>query len=285
MRHLLHIVISAVAAFVICPFSQAGPEWIEEDDAGSTTGSAQVIETPGGGSLSRIQGSLNGPAVAGGRPGTVDFEDVYQIIVTDPPMFLIDYSDAKLDFALYLFKQSGLPLLGSLDSIIPPMQPSIGPVLPAMSTDGTGVVLTAPGIYYLAISGNDRMPASALGPAFFFATPTEVSGPDGPGGMLPLTQWIGPGLTGDYDIMMIHGVSGAEPSCPADIDGDGVVGGIDLGILLASWSIPVGAPGCAGLLPCLADLNGDGVVDGLDLGILLASWSIPPTAPGCAGPT
>ncbi|MBU3683597.1 MAG: alpha/beta hydrolase [Phycisphaerales bacterium] len=47
-----------------------------------------------------------------------------------------------------------------------------------------------------------------------------------------------------------------------DLNGDGVVDGTDLGILLASWSN-------AGR----GDLNGDGVVDGIDLGILLGAWT------------
>jgi hypothetical protein len=49
---------------------------------------------------------------------------------------------------------------------------------------------------------------------------------------------------------------------PADFNRDGVVDGIDLGVLLAAWGTP-GGP---------ADLNGDGVVDGNDLGSLLGSW-------------
>ena len=67
-----------------------------------------------------------------------------------------------------------------------------------------------------------------------------------------------------------------EPS-PADLNGDAIVDGLDLGILLANWSIPPGSPGCGGGRrgkPCPADINGDGTVDGLDLGILLASWSL-----------
>jgi hypothetical protein len=48
-----------------------------------------------------------------------------------------------------------------------------------------------------------------------------------------------------------------------DLDGDGEVGGSDLGLLLSNW----GGPGPVG------DLNLDGVVDGGDLGALLASWS------------
>jgi len=49
---------------------------------------------------------------------------------------------------------------------------------------------------------------------------------------------------------------------PADLNGDGVVDGADLGILLKNW----GGRG-------LGDLNDDGVVDGSDLGILLEHWS------------
>jgi hypothetical protein len=58
-----------------------------------------------------------------------------------------------------------------------------------------------------------------------------------------------------------------------DVNGDGLVDGIDLGLVLANWSIPAGSPGCAGSHPCPADINGDGVVNGLDLGILLSQWT------------
>jgi len=49
---------------------------------------------------------------------------------------------------------------------------------------------------------------------------------------------------------------------PADLDGGGVVGTGDLGVLLAAWGT-AGGP---------ADLDGDGVVGSGDLGILLAAW-------------
>ncbi|MCA9283986.1 MAG: hypothetical protein KDA22_02135 [Phycisphaerales bacterium] len=50
--------------------------------------------------------------------------------------------------------------------------------------------------------------------------------------------------------------------CPADLSGDGVVDGTDLGQLLGAWG-----SGLAG-----ADLDGDGSVGGGDLGMLLAAW-------------
>jgi predicted outer membrane repeat protein len=56
------------------------------------------------------------------------------------------------------------------------------------------------------------------------------------------------------------------PSIPGDLNGDGVVDGADLLILLAAWGK------CADPDDCPADLNDDGTVDGADLLILLANW-------------
>lgn len=50
----------------------------------------------------------------------------------------------------------------------------------------------------------------------------------------------------------------------ADITGDGVVNGEDLGVLLSQW----GESGSQA-----SDLNEDGLVDGADLGILLSEWT------------
>jgi hypothetical protein len=53
-----------------------------------------------------------------------------------------------------------------------------------------------------------------------------------------------------------------DPHQP-DLNSDGQVNGVDLGILLAAWGTT--GPG---------DLNEDGQVDGMDLGLLLADWTI-----------
>ncbi len=50
------------------------------------------------------------------------------------------------------------------------------------------------------------------------------------------------------------------PPCPADLDGDGVVGPADLATLLGAWSTP------------FADLNGDGITGAADLAMLLGEW-------------
>lgn len=52
-------------------------------------------------------------------------------------------------------------------------------------------------------------------------------------------------------------------SCTGDMNGDHVVNGADLGLLLGAWG------SCPG---CIQDINQDGVVNGADLGLLLGAW-------------
>ena len=54
-----------------------------------------------------------------------------------------------------------------------------------------------------------------------------------------------------------------ECDCPGDLNGDGVVGGPDLSIMLSSW----GSDGPA-------DLDGDNIVTGADLAALLSTWGL-----------
>jgi len=72
-------------------------------------------------------------------------------------------------------------------------------------------------------------------------------------------SWIAstgePGSPGTFVIVSCVG------SCPADLSGNGSVGGEDLATLLGNWGGT--GPG---------DLNGDAVVDGADLAALLGAW-------------
>jgi sialidase-1 len=60
-----------------------------------------------------------------------------------------------------------------------------------------------------------------------------------------------------------EGICAANP-CPADLDGDGVVGGADLASLLALWGKIGGGSA--------ADIDDDGIVGGVDLAAVLAAW-------------
>ena len=67
-----------------------------------------------------------------------------------------------------------------------------------------------------------------------------------------------PAVSGD---LVIDGPPQVPP-CPGDIDGDGTVNGLDMGIILGNWDTTTPS----------TDLNGDGITNGLDLGILLGGW-------------
>ena len=62
-------------------------------------------------------------------------------------------------------------------------------------------------------------------------------------------------------VLTIDGPDGPDP-CTGDFNGDGVVDGADLTILLGGWGTAAG------------DLNGDGNTDGADLTILLGAWGL-----------
>lgn len=90
------------------------------------------------------------------------------------------------------------------------------------------------------------------------------------GGGLSLTGTIGQAAAGQLaggGLALHSGFWAMSPQsskpepCFGDLNGDAVVDGADLGLLLGAW----GTTGPA-------DLNGDGVVDGADLGLLLSLW-------------
>jgi hypothetical protein len=53
-----------------------------------------------------------------------------------------------------------------------------------------------------------------------------------------------------------------EAACPGDIDGNGVINGGDLGMLLLDW----------GSDAARSDIDGNGIVNGADVGLLLLAW-------------
>lgn len=181
----------------------AGPEWGEGGDAGSLPGTAQPV-TGGGGPLTKIIGDLHGPSSMPGR-GTDDYQDMYLINICDPLMFratTLPNLDgfANFDPSLWLFNADGTGLIANLDAA--PGEPNSFMLNEA--TDGTGAILLTPGLYYLAISGAGSIPLAGPGslPIFDFAFPGEVSGPDGPGGLSPISGWTEPGDWGHYEIAL-----------------------------------------------------------------------------------
>jgi len=188
-----HCVVAACAVAGFGSAAIAGPDWIERRDAGSTIGTAQVPERPEGApALLSIAGTL-----AEGLDAP-DYEDLYFIRITTPGSFSIRPAYADFNPVLYLFNVTvngeGYGLLANDDESLL----STLPKLVGMSNDGTQVIVSFPGDYVLAVTTQGRYPVSRTGAIFDLASPTEVSGPDGPGGINPLQGWEGSGQIGRY---------------------------------------------------------------------------------------
>lgn len=175
----------------------AGPDWVEKGDAGSIPGRAQ--RTIGTGELRSISGTLSeGLSVP-------DYEDLYFIQVLNPTGFRFDLTRASFDTQVFIFEWYGYSsefafgLLGNDDGLVQG-KPVMGSLIDGPANDGSGARITKPGIYLLAITGYGRIPMGYSGPIFYFASRTEISGPDGKGGQDPLEGWEGRGAVGGYRI-------------------------------------------------------------------------------------
>lgn len=198
----------------------AGPDHIEQNDAGSTIGGAQKI-FKNNVVLERIYGSL-GSVRSSGRG--LDIEDMYQFRIVDPINFSartdgVDGSFAEFDSELWLFRIDGNNAFGLLgnDDVHPTCQPGFvcgGSLIRPPATDDTGQMIPGPGDYLLAISRKNSKPLSAGGLIFNQADPTEISGPDGPGGPFPHQAWTGSDHPGGNYLIVLTGAEG-YPLVPA----------------------------------------------------------------------
>jgi hypothetical protein len=182
----------------------AGPDWIEDGDAGRSIGDAQ--DTTSVGLISTIAGTLGG----------ADQEDVYRLLIQDaddiasPVQFgLVNGGDTVFNPALWLFDSAGFGVLGNDDD---PILGGFGARLITPSTDGVTLLLP-PGEYFIAVTESGNVPLSfnpgrgggkgTLEEIFFFNDQFEVSGPDGAGAGNPLIEWSGgAGSSGNYGVVI-----------------------------------------------------------------------------------
>lgn len=213
MRYVFGCGVCAVA-LMVTNSSFAGPDWVEDGDAGSSIESAQVINNVVGGQVQRIVGQLSGGGTVAGIDA--DFEDLYLINITDPSKFMVSTApqfggSADFQTSLWLFDFDGFGQLGNVYSPQSPLGGAAGEILGStlfnFATDDTGHVITKPGLYYLGITGVPNHPL-ASGPTegmdiFQFDQFDEISGPDGPGAAFPFIKWWwGEGETGSYEIIV-----------------------------------------------------------------------------------
>lgn len=114
--------------------------------------------------------------------------------------------------------------------------------------------------------------APISGPSGFSFVGAIMTGPERIASVLIRSGTLAP-LAGNVDapwagadIVVMDDFIYGEPislNCPADLNGDGVVDGGDLGLFLSAWGANFAHP---------ADFDGDGLVYGSDLGVMLSSW-------------
>lgn len=214
-------IVSLAVVGVCCSSACAGPDWVEAGDAGSSFFSAQFPTRPLGiTQLDSVEGSLS---FGIGEP---DYEDMYFFRITNPAAFSLSMEFADFNAVMYLFNVTVNHELYGLLGNDNMNDETLLPRLAAMASDGTGVTITQPGDYVLAVTGAGRVPVSRSGPIFNLASPTEISGADGSGGINPLSGWTGVGEQGRYIITL---ESADFPAAPAP--GTGIVAG--LGVMAA----------------------------------------------------
>lgn len=206
-------VASAVFALTLAAPALAGPDWDEgATDAGSTVGTAQVIDTSG--SLNSIKGKLGGPGFVTG-----DFQDCFLLSVTDADAFNISLTSTfggppGFDPMMFLFRIDILNGSMVAKAILANNDKSQGNPLPGLTNaanDGSGAVVRAPGLYLIAISGFGSQPVNALGEFVFsqsFLQPGVIGGPaSNPSGGYLLDGWSADGSFGNYELL-VQGVAG-----------------------------------------------------------------------------
>lgn len=249
--------IAALAVFMALAagtLADARPDYCEQGDTHDLPEEAQRVE--GQGALERLNGRIEGFGVLG-----EDLGDMYLIDITDPASFRLRLvAGGGVRPQLWLFAGPGLTSYPEGVGLLANNGAGLdyeGALLLNASTDGTGVVLSEPGFYYVAITGQEpdgdnddgggdgRVPQGrspgVLGDIFEFGPGFEVSGPDGAAGAYPIFRWRGTGDVGPYSVEA-DGVTLIEDLCPADLDGDGVTGFSDILLVLANWGPCPGPP-------------------------------------------
>jgi len=90
--------------------------------------------------------------------------------------------------------------------------------------------------------------------------PCDLIDPDAP----PPNPEDPPFMPGHFGLHWQATLSCLSCGVPGDVNGDGLVNGADLAMILGSWGA---CPGCP------ADVTGDGVVNGADIAIVLGNWT------------
>ncbi len=201
---------ATVLSLSIAGAAFAGPTWDGDldSDAGNTASTAQVVTQSG--PVMEIKGRVSATAFM----GNPDYADMFLIRIAAPTMLKFSTAggdnggSANFDSSLFLFKAAegttgprAFGVLGNGDY----SQSMNGALIQSQSNDGSGFVLTDPGLYYIAISmaGFNPMSDNSL------IWPNVPAGVIGFGNFSPLTGWTNESNNqgGEYSIRTV-GIEG-----------------------------------------------------------------------------
>ena len=210
---------SVVALFAASAASAHGPSWEGDllEDAKDKANTAQGVTT--GGPITSITGTLGSYPLAGGG---VDLVDMYLIRLENPGILKISTfgnsfgGSAAFDSQLFLFRATGAPgsmkalgLLANNDGD----DGSTGSLIGQAATDGSGFLVDAPGLYFIAIAAFGVNPFTTGGAPIWGAL--NVPGQVRYGNQAELVDWAAGGQSpgGSYTIS-IAGFSGNAVPAP-----------------------------------------------------------------------
>jgi hypothetical protein len=197
---------ASVALMAATGLANAGPDWVEILDAGSVVDTAQPISILT--QLQSVTGTLNSTGFL-----DPDLEDCYLFDITSPSTFLITTSGLEVELSIFRLIRDEAQELQAYGVLSNNNGPAAAQ-LTQFSTDFTEAFISEPGTYMLSISLEGRAPVSNFGNIFNIATPTEISGPDGPGGDFQLVGWTGTSSANGQYTMTLEGVSGTRVPAP-----------------------------------------------------------------------
>ncbi len=204
---------------------------------------------------------------ASADPGVLEFENKDDWLASIGPLVTVDFSGFKPGTVITdQYADLGVLFVDGFYTI-PPFDPFVYPN-DGWGLDGNGditVVFDTPMAYIgVDFPGGLAIDLFSEGKLIYSSSDFGGGGVGHFGGLISshffdsalLIDWAG--FEAEIDDLLF-----GPPDCPADLDGDGSVGILDLLSLLAAWGTdPAGPP----------DFDGDGTVGILDLLSLLTNW-------------
>lgn len=200
-------------------FENMGRDYEEDSDAGDSPDTSQKVTLDTFDTVKTIKGELKGDQNnALGGDGPPDLQDVYEVVIKDPGVFVIQtippQGSTEFDSLLGVYDYAGFALLANEDAKPNSLGSRVG-----NSTSQGVIVINEPGAIYISISGASSRPVTANGAQVFAFTDdaVDVVGASPAGQESPFAAWGGGSLkeVGNY-VIELTAVAPFPSNCGVD---------------------------------------------------------------------